>query len=323
MSAISHRSQRSSFSVLWLRFVQKYQKSPTSEIWVFEGKDDIHFYSSRIERFYGGAPHRNSVIAEGKSNCLKLRTHIAADDKMRQARVAFFIDQDFDDPKSLAYENTYTTPTYAIENLYYSESCIERLLTEKLHLFDEADASELSNTLSKAIEWRDSVSILLAPYCAVLLLLKDKSEGERKLATFIKDRLIPDVVRIERGNGEISVHAIKQATELCAEHTPPVSITETEISNVVSKWCLEGHALFRTIRGKFLIPHLQATVSVIFEDATKKKDRNLFSKRRRCSFQPREAEILQQLAYFAETPDCLRVFLEGLKQKWSPTQPTY
>jgi len=318
MSAIPLPSQRNNFSVLWMRFIQKYQKNPTNEVWIFEGKDDIHFYSTRIERFYGTSPHKQAVIAEGKDNSLRLRESIKSNAIFRSAKVAFFIDQDFDNPDSLSGEDTYITPTYSIENLYYSESCMERFLTEKLHLFEEGDATDLSRALTKAIEWRDSAAATMAPYCAVLQLLKDKDEDQRKLATHIKERLIPDILQIKRCSGEVTVTISKKAIELCLEHTPPASITEDQIASVTSTWESKPLPLFRAIRGKFLIPHLHTSISLLIEDATRRSSQSVFSKRRPCSFQPRETELLQQLSAFAETPECLKKFLEDLKEKWSP-----
>jgi Protein of unknown function (DUF4435) len=310
-------SSRKSFSVLWMRFLQRIQRDSEAEIWVFEGKDDIAYYSPRIEAHYGIPPGAGIIIAEGKHNVLRLRTQTVFNPEYSSIKLAFFLDLDFDDKAALEGENTYITPTYSIENHYLEDDAIRRFLIEKLHLFEHEDQAELENVLQTFITWRNEISEILLPYCALLCTLRIHTPDSMPLVQHLKQNMFRSVINLQRKNEKISTLVHEKPLEICTRLLENVAVTDAILEEKMSLWrSAHGNNVYRIVRGKFLLPFLAMSLSVLIEDSNKRINRSYFSKRRPCSSQIREIELLSALTVYADTPSGLKIFLNKLRSSW-------
>lgn len=311
---------RNEFTVVWLRFVQRFQKDTEAEIWIFEGKEDVDYYAQRIEQYYGTAIGDNVVLAGGKQNALKLRNELVADASFSSARVAFFIDADFDDPATLTGRDTYVTPCYSIENLYVSTDVFERYLTERLALYEDGDRAELQQVLSKIAAWRDHAVEAMLPFSALMKIGKSVPDHSAELCAFLRNRFHIDVVQISRAYG-VPVHVKIDAVALAGAKMQGHPITSRDITAQIHDWLQSGKSPLDVSRGKFLLPLIADILAVALEDSNKKKERQLFSKRRHCGHQIRQSEFLSTVSRHARTPQCLIDFLKELGSRWKGDTP--
>lgn len=312
-------TSRKEFAVIWMRFMQRFQRGPKSEIWVFEGKEDLDYYPIRIESIYGIGPGKSVVIAEGKENSIRLRSTIEKDAFYASSKVAFFVDADFDDPTKLQGSTTYITPCYSIENFYLSRTVIDQFLTEKLQMFDNEDRQELDKILERFLSWRDTATALLLPFCALMALAKRNPEPARSLTTFLRDKLYTEVISLKQTKMSVEVTTLISPAALNLLKMPTVIVPSDDITAQVNEWIERtGINSYSMVRGKFFLHWLAKALSLLIEDSNKKMNRSFFSKRRLCSQQIREGEILATLSKYADTPHCLRDFLKTLSASWKP-----
>ena len=321
MSAATHElaSRRESYATLLLRFIQKYQSSPNDPLWVFEGREDIEYFSSRIEMEFEAPPGRRVLLGYGKVQVLKLRDMVNEEPLYKTAKVAFFTDADFDDPATIRDEITYVTPCYAIENLYVTDIAIERALTEKLALFDDnVDRADLVVAMQHFIEWRQAFCKVLLPYCASLLLCRVSSVKSNRLVERIKTQLLSQVLDLKIVDSKLVCGERIPLSLTLDEYNDDPNITVSSIMLKVNEFAgTRMDRLHLIVRGKFLIPFLRKALMMLIEDSNRRDRNHYFSKRRPCSHQIREHEILAHLSKYAETPPCLRRFLAALRTRWT------
>ncbi|PQA76365.1 DUF4435 domain-containing protein [Rhodoferax sp. TS-BS-61-7] len=309
------------FSVVWLKFLQRFQNNPTQEVWIFEGKDDIDYYSPRIEMHYGTRPATNVIIAEGKKNSLQLRDTLSQDNTYEFCKAAFFVDLDFDDKSTLIGANTYLTPCYSIENFYFSVDVVDRFLTDRLQLFEVTDRTELARVIANVEAWHNSAVSVLLPYCALMALAKEQGDASKGLADFLRNQLFTKVVTLRRTAGGVEPVVMMDPMEIRDQLMSNWPVTLDDLQAQIDHWReIWGADLHKIIRGKFLIPCVGTMLSVLVEDSNKRKGNSLFSRRRPCSHQVRENEILGTLSRFADTPACLIRFLKDLSTRWQQTE---
>lgn len=306
---------RNRFSVAWVKFLQKFQKDPMGELWIFEGKEDVEYYASRIEACFGSAPHKGTIIANGKGNALQLRDITSRNKIYEHAKIAYFVDADFDDPIQLQGIHTYVTPTYSIENLYLNECTVDGFLTEQLALYDEDDRKELASILKIFSRWRDNAAEILLAYCAILILAKTHEEAHRETINLIKDNIYKKVLSIKRTESEVGLQEIIGANEVLRRHSPG-KINQDQLESQLAAMKVGGDLSYKRIRGKFLLPILSASLSLFIEDTNRRREQKFFSRRRSCSHQIRDAELLSLLSRHARTPPCLTSFLKRLAIEW-------
>lgn len=93
-------------------------------VMVLEGKDDPKFYTPKFDALIKSEWVLLSV--GGKSKALSLRGKIRSHPKYNRDSVYFFVDRDYDN--NVAFEDTYVTPAYSIENLYCNPETVRRLV---------------------------------------------------------------------------------------------------------------------------------------------------------------------------------------------------
>src|SRR5690349_8257452 len=127
----SLRDARDSYVVAWNQFIRSFVCEPTVYYCFFEG-DDAKYFGTRIEML-NPSVRWTPLICMGKKGVLKIYDLIHENEKYRRAKVAFFVDRDFDSshPDTL---DCYVTPCYSIENLYVTETAFRRLLRQEFGL---------------------------------------------------------------------------------------------------------------------------------------------------------------------------------------------
>lgn len=306
--ASKYARARATYAVVWAKLIQQTQKPGNDVVFVFEGKDDLRYYLSRIESHFGKYPDR-VVVANGKENVLKLRGDVKKTKGFDQT-TAFFVDRDFDRLQDLSGETTYVTPTYSIENFFSNPKTIERFLTEEMQLVDYEDTPDREKAVSLYVEWLNLFSHSILPHCVWLKLNAEKilllAETERKN---LKDDFLSRIVNVRWLNGKIYVDLLLAAHMLHTIYPDFHPFTENELQVEMAKYKSEFNDASDAVRGKFLLPFLKIALANLIEDSNRRENRNIFSKRRRCVVQITEVSLMPTLARTAHTPNCLKEFL--------------
>ena len=132
----------------WIRMYrsifQSYitSKSKKDIFLFFEGKDDFKYYVGRISPYINekeyGVFHCNC-----KKNVLKIQEMIAKQASIQDDKKnLYFIDRDFDDNDHIP-NCVYVTSSYSIENYYFTDSAIKKILIGVIGLSEENQADKL------------------------------------------------------------------------------------------------------------------------------------------------------------------------------------
>lgn len=260
----------------------------------FEGKDDFKYYVGRISPYINekeyGVFHCNC-----KKNVLKIQEMIAKqafiqDDKKN----LYFIDRDFDDNDHIP-NCVYVTSSYSIENYYFTDSAIKKILIGVIGLSEEnqADKLDLKKVFEHIINKRNDIikEIIYANAWYSLQVKKSKYYEEFPNLTPIKNyEAIKNLDKISDFEGLVK-NSIK--------------LSESEIENEIKEINISPVS---KIRGKYLTQALISIFRNVFQDAGKKKDRIFFSKKRKIHINL--SDIICELSSYADTPQELLSYIK-------------
>ena len=156
----------------------------------FEGKDDFKYYVSRISSHIGnkeyGVFHCNC-----KMNVLTIQEMIAnktgiQDDKKN----LYFIDRDYDDNEDIP-DSIYITSSYSIENYYFTDSAIKRMLIGVVGFSEESeeDSLDFEIVFDHIVNKRNEIieEIIYANAWYSLQMKKSKDSGKFPQMTPLKE----------------------------------------------------------------------------------------------------------------------------------------
>lgn len=299
------RDNRDTYAENLRQLLILYSKHPTALFCAFEG-EDAKYYGIRIEHF-SGYTERINILCKGKYNVLRLYDRVISDNQLKHAVTAFFIDHDFDGLCGYALRsNLYITPCYSIENLYLRREVVRRIFVEEFGVSDFHDYEELNGLLvlfdRLLAEFIEAVTTLNA----WIALQRDKEATGRKL--HLNSQGLNRFVAI-------SLQAISPKYNL--EQLRNLFPTALEISEAELD---EKETAFREkdrlnlFRGKYFIEFLRIFLELLKEDSNSHSPA-FFKSKRKIRLHLTKDNILSELSQYAETPPCLKQFLENLSDR--------
>lgn len=252
----------------------------------FEGKDDFKYYVSRVSSHIGdkeyGVFHCNC-----KMNVLTIQEMIAnqaaiQDDKKN----LYFIDRDYDDNENIP-DSIYVTSSYSIENNYFTNSAIKRILIGVIGISEENkdDNLDFKVIYNHITSRRDEIieEIIYANAWYSLQIKKSKHSVEHTQMSNIKEySIIKNICQIQ-----VLEKLVKNSLE----------INESEINKEIENLRLNPVS---KIRGKYFTQALTPVFRDVFQDAGKKYSRKYFSKKRK--IHANLSDIISELSAYADTP---------------------
>jgi len=314
MMAISTESflrQTETAPVGFLRFIKIKAKFLNKAICFFEG-EDAKYYSSRISAAIDD--HWEPVRCGGKQAVIKIHDMIHNHESYNLENTFYFIDRDFDQttPTTTVF---YTTPCYSIENLYTSETALERILKHcfGLSLGDEKDEVIFQRAMELFREFQKQFHQAIGPLNAWIQLIsenRDRTDHEQtswKALLGIPADKIKKLVKLNKDE----IRREYSLTTLCQNVS---GITEQAVQEKLETIPVEDRGTH--FRGKFELEFLLWFLQTITDDLNGKL--NLFKFKRKISYKPTKnpSEALSSLSSYADTPPCLRFFTEKMRQSY-------
>ena len=260
----------------------------------FEGKDDFKYYVSRLSSHIGdkeyGVFHCNC-----KMNVLIIQEMIANQSAIQDDKKnLYFIDRDYDDNEDIP-DSIYITSSYSIENYYFTDSAIKRMLIGVVGFSEESeeDSLDFEIVFDHIVNKRNEIieEIIYANAWYSLQMKKSKDSGKFPQMTPLK---------------EYSV--VKNLNQICDFERlvkDSIETTESEMNNAIEVLKINP---VNEIRGKYFTQALTPIFRNIFKDAGKKHNRKLFSKKRKIHLNL--SDIICELSPYADTPPGLISYIK-------------
>lgn len=252
----------------------------------FEGKDDFKYYVSRVSSHIGDKEYgvfycncKNNVIAV--HNMIFNQTAIGDFKKN-----LYFIDRDYDDNENIP-DSIYVTSSYSIENNYFTNSAIKRILIGVIGISEENkdDNLDFKVVYNHITSRRDKIieEIIYANVWYSLQIKKYKHSVEHTQMSNLKEYSnIKNICQIQ-----VLEKLVKNSLE----------INENEINKEIENLRLNPVS---KIRGKYFTQALTPVFRDVFQDAGKKYNRKYFSKKRK--IHANLSDIISELSAYADTP---------------------
>lgn len=306
VESMSHAT--GSYNTKFLEFTRIHARKPDCLICFFEGKDDDRYYGFRITQILG--VEWKGVDCNGKEKVLPLfrmlenHTHEA----YRNAKTAFFVDRDFDEPQPPEIRSkVYETPCYSIENLYTTPKCFKQIIEIGFKIKEinkEEDEALFKACVKFFIETRRQFHEAVSRLNAWMMLVrrKEKDASGKQITHFEK-------IKLER-LVSIDVHQVtarQSVSDYLTELFPFHGISEEAIDATVSSFSKESYG--EIFRGKYEIEFLWKFLTRLKDDLCSNSPRH-FSEKRKISFPiPSLRNIISELSSYADTPECLKNYL--------------
>lgn len=282
---------------IFLSFIQT--KSSQKIFLFFEGKDDFKYYCPRIS-FICNDKEYKKYDCGGKENVLRIYSMIINQTvKDSKTIKMFFVDQDFDDNSNLG-NDIYITPTYSIENLYFTNVAIKNMIRAEMGLSEHSkdDENDFKVAYNYMINFRDNIikDILYGNACYSLQIKKAHEKGLNK----------PNLSPIKRYDGIVN---ISKPEDIKGKIERYIDVSEAEIEKEYER--LSSNSI-RFIRGKYILEKMPKCINKIVEESNKgaNHEGHLFSKKRRMRLNTSETTLISDLSNYAETPRCLVSYIQ-------------
>lgn len=304
--------RRHSVAVKFEEFMRIYSKQKDSIICFFEGYDQA-YYHSRIDNLIDGKTAY--LNCGGKQQVRRLHQTVGKHSIYKDAKTAFFIDRDFDNPiPTTLKSDIYETPVYSIENFYVSLDAFERIMDNIFRInkySDENDEVEIHKTclkLYKTIKRKfHEKSTLLNVFIMVLRKKKTLKSTKHSLKILkIKNLIQIGMDNVQQNYDLETLNNLFPGAE---------TITQEEISSIkIPPHKEQGKAY----RGKFEISFLQIFLELLKQQLCSKTS-TYFPCRKKISFNiPSSIDgFLNDLSQWADTPECLTQYLTQINIKYS------
>lgn len=312
-------------SVIFRKFIRLYAKNKNKVIFLLEGDDDIDYYLTKIEGYFG--VHNNDwieMVCSGRSNVIDLvkDLNLHTKEEYRDSSHIGFIDKDYhevaDNPFS---EKIYITPYYAIENFYISDGFFKKILRFKFFLNEVDEINKdftrcLENFIARRNDFIDSI-LELDKYlrCNRIMyenkLIESKINArDLKLNNFISIDL--DKVIVKSSTLDFLGKKIEDFDEESLK----------EASKFYQDKSYEILALM--IRGKFMFYFFsyylhklrhdnQLKIPTLFSDSyansQKRGEDRVKRNKTKLFFDIENPDLLSQLSSYSDYPECLKTFL--------------
>lgn len=238
---------------IFLSYIQT--KSSQKIFLFFEGIDDFKYYCPRISFVC------NKKYKKYDCNCKKnvLRIHsmiINQAVKDNKIITMFFVDKDFDDNSNID-NDIYITPTYSIENLYFTDLAIENMIRAEMGLSEHSkdDENDFNAAYNYVINFRDNIikDILYGNACYSLQIKKSHEMGGAK----------PNLSAIKRYDDIANISKFEDIRDKIKNY---IEVSDDEIEEEYER--LKSDAI-RYIRGKYMLEKMPKCIQKIEEESNK------------------------------------------------------
>ncbi|MBT0907081.1 DUF4435 domain-containing protein [Streptococcus parasanguinis] len=274
-------------------------KSSQKMFLFFEGTDDFKYYCPRISILCNEKEYKK-YDCNGKQNVLRIYDMITNQTQKDSKTIKmFFVDKDFDDNSNIDNE-IYVTPTYSIENLYFTDIAIKKMILAEMGLSEHSkyDKDDFITAYNYIIGYRNKIikDMLYGNACYSLQIKKSLGMGINK----------PNLTPIKRYD---EIVKILKPEDIESRIKGYIEISEAEI---VTEYERLNSDSIRLIRGKYLLEKMPKCINKIVEESNKgvNHEGHLFSKKRCMRLNTSESSLISDLSNYAETPRCLINYIQ-------------
>lgn len=304
------RYEGESDCVAYAEFALIYNSIHRETIYAFyEGFEDRAYYPIRVKGVLGTSKYEDFVCG-GKEQVLKVQELINEHEEYSSAKVVYFVDRDFN--SSLLKPKLYEFPYYSIENAFYVQDALERILINNFK-FNKTDVDfikilEIYNSIQNEF-YNDTLIINSWLACQTSLreelCLCTKLQIDIKLKDYFSDLVSTKL----KYSGKLEDLQDKNKIEQIFSESPSIS-DKTLQEKIYEFKELDATKRFR---GKFELKLLVQFLKRLQDEIGKKKS-EFFSTRKTCSLRFEIASIITTLTQDANTPECLISFLDKMKK---------
>lgn len=266
----------------------------------FEGKDDFKYYIPRITITVPGKDLKKFDCGN-KSSVIQIHKRIKEQSAYSNEKVKlFFVDKDFDVNENID-DDIYITPTYSIENLYFTDIALEHMLKGEIGLSDNSkdDVKDFDIAFNYIKEYRDFIinNTLYGNAYYSLQIRKSKERGFNR----------PDLTPIKGYDQIIGLLSRADFERIVKNY---IDVTDDEVDEECRR--LRSNPIY-LLRGKYILEKLPECINTIVECSNKPRPgaKILFSKRRHIALNISKANLLSVLSQYAETPDTLTTYIRS------------
>ena len=300
------KTSRDSQSVKFLEFTRVASKGKVAVF--FEGEDE-KYYSVRLNNICPSVIWAG-INCKGKSNVVDIRNRIRLNETYKNYLCIFFVDSDFDDNSTLSdLPDIYTTPCYSVENLYVSDSAFARVLSSEFGVSETSDEHKCFEACMS--KYRDIKSQYINAISGFNFLIREIRLMERTGGLVgrlnINNVSIDDLISID----------LSGITKVYSESLPnsifPELAEDQAINLENSKEYFRDKSGEFWYRGKQNLDFFRLFLSKLKNDRGRKEDREVFKNKGSVKLQLTKSNAISELSQYAETPECLREFLESFE----------
>ena len=298
-----------SYSVKFLELTRIYSKNKDNIICLFEGQDEKYF-SSRID-FRVGKDCWFGINSGGRKPVLDLHKAVSSHPIYNRANYFCFIDHDFQD----WFENPdpdriYITNGYSIENYYVTEACFKKVLSSEFGIteFNEhkVDYEKCIKKFNSRLEEFNSLIYLFNCWIKAHRIMEYKNEAPKSLniqnikLTTLVDISLDKVTKKYEDKPE-AVFKDYEDLQLCS----------TALNEAKDSFKAKNLSLY--FRGKQQLEFFRLFIMKLKEDKGSKNPA-VFSAKGRVTLNLSKDNCISELSQYADTPNCLALFLDNAKQ---------
>lgn len=295
------REARSKGVVIFTRFCLDKKFHNDYLFCFFEGEDS-KYYNERILKYTGyDSHHIINYNCGGKKQVIKAFDLINNCNLYSHVKKAFFIDKDFEPYDTRLKEEIYQTPCYSIENFYTSINAFERIISREFLLNPIDD--DLNMCVKDFTKAQEKFHEYITFFNAWIFCQREKEREEGHELVNLGD------FKISKLFNHITIDNVKCKRDItleCIKEYFPSSydIDEARMNEVIDAFKASNRQ--QAFRGKFELEFLK----LIIDDLKRKnKDHSYFSVHRECVRIDAHNNSLSTLSQYADTPDCLKIFL--------------
>lgn len=286
-----------------IKLIKKIDCFESSLICVFEGEDS-KYYGSRIDGYFSSL-NRKNLSCKGKETVLKLKDKITTNQELNNANIIFFIDSDFNEKQ--ADYNLYSTPCYAIENLYVSTCVFSRVITDELGLCSFKDKELIDSLINKYEAFELASDEALSELNAWLIVRIRESESNANIKLNLNN------IPIDKFLSITGMNAMKHynISDLDSIFKVTESIDEDNLASALH--IINQNDKTKFCRGKYRLEYFREFLNELFKES-RNGEGNFLNRKIKPKLTLVKTNIISELSQYAETPDCLGEFLSNYKR---------
>lgn len=289
----------------YMSYLKARSSHPDKWLFVFEGYEDVPYYQAQIT-IIDTSFYFFPLVVKGKSNVLDVRKLAQQKIGVKDTKVSFFIDHDFDATRNHSYGNDlYVTPSYSIENLCCTDLVFQKILEGEFKMDLEesiADSAELLNLFQA--RRNELIQSLIDTHS---ILYQSRTTGIPKMGKI--NNQINNYVNLTLEK----ITSKADRNEICRLLGMNETASDADFENEKKEFLKLDQLLY--VRGKFLYAFFIEFLKKLKLDRCSKNP-TYFSNKRSISFTP-DAEQIRVFASCAVPTHCLRSFIGRLSSQAS------